>query len=189
MEDAKDFEDEREPLIDGVDSIPGDAFDLPDAPEGLEEELLRRTTSVVRANRRRRRIAATAAAVLLYAVGFGTARLVGLDAGGPGRPAPHETAETDAVSSEGLLVAEGEPGADLAVLAPGEIERRADEATPEERRRLLELAGNRFLDEQSDVEAAMRCYRNLLAVAEEREWMPDADDSWLLIALKRSRAD
>jgi hypothetical protein len=53
---------------------------------------------------------------------------------------------------------------------------------------LFKLAGDRYLSELCDTEAALRCYRNALDLASDADAVVASDDSWLLIALKQAKA-
>jgi hypothetical protein len=51
---------------------------------------------------------------------------------------------------------------------------------------LLRTAGDRYLTDQNDVAAALRCYRALLTLTSSTDRArSDPGDSWLLAALKR----
>ena len=56
----------------------------------------------------------------------------------------------------------------------------------DERAILLKAAGDRYLTETGDVEAALRCYRGLMKLASfDQRTNFDPADTWLLAALKR----
>jgi hypothetical protein len=56
----------------------------------------------------------------------------------------------------------------------------------EKRPDLFRAAGDRYL-ETSDVQSALRCYRNFLDASSENEAAIAPDDNWLLMALKESK--
>jgi hypothetical protein len=67
-----------------------------------------------------------------------------------------------------------------------DLESRALMVKGAERALLLKAAGDRYLNETGDVEAALRCYRGVLSLASSDERTHfDPADTWLLAALKR----
>lgn len=73
-------------------------------------------------------------------------------------------------------------------LTPAEIEVEAERTlAKEESSRLFREAGDRFLQEEQDYQAALRCYRNFLDEAAEAELAAAESDTWLLASLKNAR--
>ena len=68
--------DRDEPLLDGLDRLPPDAFEEPEEAPELFDRILARTTGVIRRRRRVRTVLALAAAVLIYVAGAATGRLL-----------------------------------------------------------------------------------------------------------------
>lgn len=67
-----------------------------------------------------------------------------------------------------------------------DLESRALTVSGDERAILLKAAGDRYLTETGDVEAALRCYRGVLSLASsDQRTHFDPADTWLLAALKR----
>ena len=58
---------------------------------------------------------------------------------------------------------------------------------PKQRAALYRQAGDRYLDEERDPAAALRCYTLALQDASDQDLAVSADDSWLLMALKEAR--
>jgi hypothetical protein len=169
----------REPLIEGKEALPRDAFRFPEPPEGLRESIYARTRQVVRARARGRRIAVLALMAAAYIGGITTAFLA-----------------TDRALREpdnGLVAAlPGKKGTDQETdewtVSPAELMRRAESALPDEKIRLLREAGDRFLSEGYDVENALACYRKALdTMPESGRTRVEEEDSWLLAALKVAR--
>jgi hypothetical protein len=136
------------------------------APAELRERLRRQTTRVLRARRWGRRLGLVAALAACYALGVLTVRVW------PAR-AP---AVADAPR-------------------PPEQEPRVARATPRDpirpvrspgRAALLRQAGDRYL-EKNDLAAAVRCYRLALDAGSDDELTIQANDNWLLMALKDAR--
>ena len=67
------------------------------------------------------------------------------------------------------------------------VERRADDAPDSERAALLRQAGDRYLTEAADPEAALRCYSRALDADTEDNAKFSPDDNWLLMAIKNAR--
>jgi hypothetical protein len=135
------------------------------------ETTLALTLRVVRRRRIVRRVAAVLVVAAAYAAGFATPRSVAAPAGARPPAAP--------------LVAPQPPEAPGD--APADLESRAALAkSDDERAGLLRAAGDAYLAAASDVEAALRCYRQLLEIqSKDVATGSDAADSWLLAALKR----
>ena len=173
------MEPERdEPLIEGLDELPPEAFaEQEEAPE-LYLQLLDATTAVVRRRRRVRTALAVAAAILLFVAGAVTDRLL---AGSEAIIAPEAP----------VIVAAGSPRPVERPLPADAraLEQRLRHAGPEERSRVLKETGDGYLSgENSDPEAALYCYRRLL---EDEEHTPVAShgdsDNWLLLYLRLAR--
>jgi hypothetical protein len=50
-------------------------------------------------------------------------------------------------------------------------------------------AGDRYLDEENDLESALRCYRRFLAGCAEQDLEISPNDNWLLVTLKTARLE
>ena len=154
-------------MIDGLESA--------DPSLASRAKILDLTLGVVRARRRTRQGLAAAVVVGAYVAGAVTMFVL--------RPSPavDPTSDAAAVTDD----AAGQPGP--ALLNPRALESRAVAMeTPFERATLLRAAGDRYLSDQSDVAAALRCYRELLKLASSDErTRSDPSDTWLLAALKR----
>jgi hypothetical protein len=127
------------------------------------------TLAVVRRRRRMRRVASIVAVAAAYAVGLATPRL--LDGA---RAAPADPIQGAAHQARSLSK------------SPRDFESQAAAAAaPSERASLLKAAGDRYLSDLGDVEAALGCYRETLELtpaADRRRF--DPNDTWLLGALK-----
>jgi hypothetical protein len=84
---------------------------------------------------------------------------------------------------------EAPPPAPVAVApepAPA-VERRAEQAADSERAALLRQAGRRYLEEEADPEAALRCYSKSLDAGTKDDAKFSSNDDWLLMAIKNAR--
>lgn len=149
------------------------SFDLSEPSEAARARVMDLTLGVVRRRRIRRRFAAVLFVVAAYGAGFVTPR--------PG-------VSSASASPPRGEVAPAPPVARPSPVDPGDLESRAALASAQDEREvLLKLAGDRYLSDRGDVEAALRCYRQLLKLSSSVEHNRfDPADTWLLAALKRS---
>jgi hypothetical protein len=130
--------------------------------------LLRRTRSAVRRRVWARRLALAAALAACFAAGLVTMAVLT-----PPRPEPAPLPLTGQQPTP--------PGP-----PPVALEDQAAQK-PDERAALFREAGQRYLQDQGDVESALRCYRQSLDSNAELAVAPE--DDWLLIALKHARQE
>jgi hypothetical protein len=156
----------------------------PRAEDGLSwrDTLLARTNGVLRRRRIVRRVTAGAALAACFLAGGLVAWLVKPESS-PAQPAdiaanpipapkaPEESKTPKAVQSRVPAVAQ---------------EWSAFDASAQRARKFRE-AGDRYLQESQDIEAALRCYRQALDAGGDEELIVTPSDSWLLIALKDAR--
>jgi hypothetical protein len=165
------------PLIDGLEKLPPDGFELPRPPDGLQDRIFALTARQIRTRSRRRVYRLVAAALVVYAAGFFTSRAV--------RFGPVE-APTPARSDSGvesIAANRSPPAAD-----PDATLRRVRSAPPPERPRLLKQAGDEYLIASGDLDGALHCYRQFLEIASDDErTRSDPGDTWLLGSLKQGR--
>jgi hypothetical protein len=144
----------------------------------LREALLRQTTRALRRRRLVRRAALAAALAACYAAGLLTmqwwaARPHAATADPPGKavvddtPPPHEERP--------------------APVPPLVAEEEAARAADAERAALYRRAGDRYLEDENDPEAALRCYGRALDSGSAAEAQFSPDDNWLLMAIKNAR--
>jgi len=147
--------------------------------DGLRQSVLRRTTGVLRRRRWLRRGAVVIALSACYLAGAATMRML----------PPPPTVLTVVVEKSGAPVP---PAANDEAL-PRETEPRAVALEwnaldhPETKVESYRRAGDRYLAESNDVQAAVRCYKQMLDAGTEKDWTISPDDSWLLMALKEAR--
>jgi hypothetical protein len=146
--------------------------------EALRRAVLHRTTRVLRRLCWLRRGAVVIALSACYLAGAATMRLltppsvVTVVVDKPGEPAP--------------------PAPNVEPL-PHETEPRALALEwdaldhPEKKVESYRRAGDRYLAESNDVQAAVRCYKQMLDAGTEKDWIIAPDDNWLLMALKEAR--
>lgn len=147
-----------------------DAFEQADPSGAARAAVFARTLSVQRRRRVVRRVAAAAIVVGAYAAGLVT-------------PRPAVTAPASEPPPRAEIQAPTRAAPDTG--DPRELERRASvAATKNERVDLLRAAGDHYLGDRGDIEAALRCYRQLIDAA-PNDLQSDSADSWLLSALKR----
>jgi hypothetical protein len=151
----------------------------------LCETVLAQTTEVIRNRRRLRRAGLAAALVGCYLAGMATisfwkpASVIG----------PAASNSTAGLVQRHNEVEPSLPGRKLVrpeddQIDPGDVQLAAARQTPYDR---LRRAGDRQLEEDGDIPAAMRTYQRALQVAsaDQRSVAPD-QDSWLLMAIKNS---
>jgi hypothetical protein len=137
----------------------------------LRQSLLAATARRLTRRRRLRRAALAAALAACYAAGLLTTRLLT-----PAVPARDASAP--------VVAAQKDPP------APAPVAEAPDAAPAEgraERAAVLRQAGDRYLNEQGDPEAALRCYSRALDEGTEGDAKFSPDDNWLLMAIKNAR--
>jgi hypothetical protein len=178
-------------MDDTHDSQPDAIEDLlkpPPVPENdpLRQALLARTTQRVRRRRRVKRVALIGAMAACYLAGVMTMRLwmpaAGADEGKKAeKPSSVEKRKAVVPAPE----KRPQPPAP-AVVSAFELEWQAVDNS-ERRAELYRRAGDRYLEEDNDVESALRCYRGYLAVAPARDWIISTKDNWVLLVAKQER--
>jgi hypothetical protein len=61
--------------------------------------------------------------------------------------------------------------------------------SPDRSRELNRLAGDRYVEEENDLESAIRCYKRFLSQCTHEELEIDPKDNWLLVTLKNARLE
>ena len=167
-----DHDRNRPPSDAELASVADSVFALPGDAEALQARLLAATQQVQRGRRWRRRAAGAAVLLCVYGLGFGSARWL---QPGDGTPAP---AAVPAGGVDEVLPPSREPS------DPWQLEQLARTGPRAHRSERLRRAGDLYLEQRGDVTAAVRCYSDYIALAPaDRD--ARADDSWLLVALKR----
>ncbi len=139
----------------------------------LRRTVLDRTSRLVRRRLWMRRAGLGAALAACYVAGVLTTRFLA--------PAPREVV-TIPPPAEAVPLPEPSP---RTLPAPA-VEDWAARADDGERAALYRRAGDRYLDEESDPLAALRCYTKALSSgAGESSFSPE--DNWLLMAIKNAR--
>jgi hypothetical protein len=156
---------------------------VPPESSTLRGALLRRTLGVVRRRRRQRRLGLAAALAACYLAGLASMWLWQQSAPAVAPPPAEQTPVAVREQPSAPAPADGPREVPALVLerwaAQGPVERRAE---------FYRRAGDRYLENDGDVPAAVRCYALALDAGpeEDLEIAPD-QDSWLLIALKTAR--
>ncbi|MBL8900852.1 MAG: hypothetical protein JNM84_24685 [Planctomycetes bacterium] len=143
------------------------------APAGLRLAVLARTQRVQRRRRVVRRASFALAGALLFAAGFGSARLASSPT--PGAERVENIAQVPA-PERAIVPASSEPE---------ELELAAEASATGQRQELLLRAGDAYLVERGDIERALRCYRRYLASSPAPQTA--REESWLLTALRTQR--
>jgi hypothetical protein len=147
----------------------------PGQTPGLRQRLLDRTTKALRRRRWMRRLgwAAALAVGCLGAVLFLTLRPAPAPTPTPTPPPPDKDGPAPPV------VEQSRPSAhDLEWVAVEDSERRAEP---------YRAAGDRYLTEHGDLDAALRCYGEALNRGGDEALAINPEDSWLLMMIKDAR--
>jgi hypothetical protein len=158
---------ERDPLEELL-APPG-----PVGADALRQSILAVTVRRLRRARLARRAALVVALAACYGAGLMTMRLL--------MPSENSSA---AVAQGPKPAPAPAPPAPEPLLA---VERRAEQAPDPECAALLRQAGRRYLEEESDPEAALRCYSKSLDAGTRDEAKFSPDDDWLMMAIKNAR--
>ena len=159
-------------LLEPKPIVPNDRF---------KAELLARTSRRVRSARWQRRASGVAACLACFGLGWATTYL---------RPVSEPvTVYVEAPAPVADAPGSLEPAPVVKTRSPAELELEAEQiGVKAEAARRFREAGDRYLREQADYVAALRCYRNFLDEADPADRAVSADDTWLLTSLKRARA-
>jgi hypothetical protein len=180
---------ENLPKRDAVEQFLETRFSPADDPRARQGILLQ-TTRVLRRRRRMKQLSFLAALAACYAAGLGTMRLWMT---APASPTPATVVERTAEQTPEAPVPAPRPGAlplEKDPDVPAVVIERVAFASDEQRARLLFLrAGNRYLENDGDMEAALRCYTQALASAKDEDLTISAEDNWFLMALKKARLE
>jgi hypothetical protein len=155
-----------------------------EANDGFRQAVLEQTTRLLRRRHRLRRAGLLTALVACYAAGLLTVQLF----------APRAAKESVITAPDPNPV----PVVEVARSAPAATEVENNRSIPAstlerwalvrgEKRELYRLAGDRYLQEDSDAPSALRCYGRWLAAATPADLTLSADDNWLLMALKMDK--
>jgi hypothetical protein len=147
-------------------------------PTALRQDLLLRTTRVVRRRRWFRRGAIVATLAVCYVGGLATMHWMAPP------PSIVEVVVVKEIDRSPLppIVQSAPQEKDTAVA----LEWNALDH-PEKMVDSYHRAGDRYLADSNDIEAAMRCYKQMLDACSEKDLEISSDDNWLLMALKEAR--
>jgi hypothetical protein len=162
---------DRDPCTDFLNAPPTAASDA-----AFQQRLLAQTRRLLRRRRWLRRAGFAAAFAACYLAGMVTWELLPAQA-----PDPRVIVVTGA---RRLPVSPPEEA--VSRLTAVVLENRAFDSV-EARPELYQLAGDRYLAEFGDLQAALRCYRQALDESSEQDLRVKPEDNWLLIALKKAR--
>jgi hypothetical protein len=147
--------------------------------DALRQSVLHRTTRVLRQRRWLRRGAVVLALSACFAAGAATTRVL----------TPPPSVVTVVVKEP------AEPALPVPQVEPPQLEKEPTAIAmewdaldhPEKKVESYRRAGDRYLSESNDVQAAVRCYKQMLDAGTEKDWIISPDDNWLLMALKEAR--
>jgi len=146
--------------------------------EPLRQAILSRSVRSVRWRHRQRLAARVAVCAVCFLSGAATVWL---------RPAREPEVVTVFVREEPAPVADV-PVSPVPRLSPGELELEAEKTLVKaDSARLFREAGDRYVNDRADYQAALRCYRNFLDEAGPEARTVTPEDTWLLTSLKRAR--
>lgn len=184
----------NEPLHENIESLSADLFALPESGQTLQQQLLNKTSRVQRNRRLVRRAGHASSLILLFALGFLTAEMM------PGANIPANDNKRAHITTQIAEQSESESSASNPAAAwaadigpvdlpqsPEHLERQAKASRTIQRQDRLRKAGDLYLSERNDIESALRCYQEMLAILpENRRGDISLEDSWLLAELKRN---
>ncbi|HEY7311022.1 MAG TPA: hypothetical protein VH643_16780 [Gemmataceae bacterium] len=151
---------------------------VPPENEALRQAVYARTRRVLRRRRVVRQVAYAAAVTAAFALGFLVLRLVSRP--NPS-PQPDETVKQ-------LPSPRGSEELPAPVAAEPALVREWQAFDSEDHRgELYRQAGDLYLDEEHDLQSALRCYTNALDTGTKQDLTISADDNWLLMAIKNAR--
>ncbi len=146
----------------------------------LREALLNRTTRRIRLQHRLRHVRMAGLFSLVFVGGMAAATALFGPRQAERLVVVHVPVEVEKPSPA--------PAAPAQRLSPAEIELQAERTLARnESSRLFREAGDRYLREEANLEAALRCYRNFLDEADEVNMALTDTDTWLLTSLKNDR--
>jgi hypothetical protein len=156
------------------------------AGELFRNALRIRTTQRLRRQRWLHRLKFVSCLAACYAAGLLTMGWLGSPRSGgeKGDTTKSSLSNTVATAPESTAKAPEPPAIDR-TQSPVALEWQALDSV-EKRPDLFRAAGDRYL-EASDVQSALRCYRNFLDASSDQEAVIARDDNWLLTALKASK--
>jgi hypothetical protein len=152
------------------------------APQPLHQTLLAQTTRLLQRRGRWRRLAWAGALAACFLAGMVTMALwrpAEPDLQETQRPAPRDIPQPPEKSEPEKPTPE--LPASLVDLEWHAFDSRDNRAT------LFFQVGRRYLEEQNDLDGALRCYRQALDAAPQEELAIRPDDNWLVMALKEAR--
>ena len=151
------------------------------ANDGLRNELLARTVRRVRCVKRMRLASRAGLCLACFAAGAMTTFL---------RSGPEPTVVYVHVRDDTPIAPEVDvpPAAPVRRASAAELEIEAEKTLVKaDSARQFRAAGDRYLQDAADYQAALRCYRNFMDSAEPADLTVTSDDTWLLTSLKRAR--
>lgn len=160
------------------------------ATPDLKQQILDQTTRVLCRRRLSRRVVRVAALAACYAAGVLTTQLWPSAKDNNAGSKINEVAKQDREPPAELRA----PGKEDTPTEPAELpatalERSVALVDPEQRAELYRQAGDRYLEEDKDVESALRCYRRSLDENADADITISPDDNWLLMAVKNARME
>lgn len=164
-----------------------DDIDPPRPSASFRDAMIGQTTGLLRRRRRIRGAAIAFSVVFIYGAGVETALLM--------QTSEDDTALTTHMSesiipptSSSTAQPKGVPVAEEVLHNWEALSIRVEEASPAEKVRLLQAAGDWHMEESDDIESAASCYGAMFAAMEtETMLVLNEKDNWLLASLKLAR--
>ncbi len=175
------------PLYEGLDTIPREAFELPESSNAFRERVLARTTAQVRKRAKR---SLGMRMFLSYGAGVATVLLFVAPAWWTPK---HTGMQEQPVVTKAPADPPSAPKA--GAILPRELLHDSEAlafhiaaASKADRLRILKQAGDGYLNEWGDPQRATQCYGRLLDLTGKNDgYSVETTDSWLLATLKRAR--
>ena len=170
-------------MNDPLDQFLATDFTGPITP-GLRQTVFAKTARVLRRRRVARRLMWVGALAASFLAGMATMSGEGRQKSSDSQVASGEIMQKDAVKPSDtpvVPVAKAEEPTSLV-----DLEWRAFDSRDNRAALFFEVA-QRYLEEQNDYEAALRCYRQALDAAPRADLAIRPDDNWLVMALKEAR--
>jgi len=171
------FSREPDPLDGMLAPLP-----LPPDAEALRQKVYAQTSRVLRRRRRLWQCAYAAGLAASFAIGLlvmrASIRPIPTDSGERGRVSAPSTQALGTLTRPRPPVPADESALAREVVAFDSLDQRGE---------LYRQAGDRYMEEESDPQSALRCYANALDNVPKQEQAISSDDNWLLMAIKNAR--
>jgi hypothetical protein len=149
----------------------------------LRQALLVETTRRLRRRQRIKQLVHAASLLVCYLAGLGTMRLAITGT------AKNETDNNHAQGPDYSQARALTPPIDQDPEVPANVLERIASVSEDKQSNLYRLAADRYLEEDNNVQAALRCYGRSLDTAKREDLAISEKDNWLLMELKKARLE